>query len=226
MQQLIFVCIFVFFSGVSFSQKEKTVQFVPVFNGQKVELSKKYESDGHWFQFESLRFYISAVSISGEESTWKDPKSVHLIDLEDSLSLFISHEAKNGNRLAFNIGLDSSTNVSGIMDGDLDPIKGMYWAWNTGYIHFKLEGFSSESILPNKSFEFHLGGYVFPNATIQAVEISLDNWQDNLVVELELGKLIPNLPWQSTPSILIPGKDAVKISKLLPTLFQLPSDEK
>ena len=109
MQQIIFVCIFVYFSGVSFSQKERSVQFVPVFNGQKVELSKKYASDGNWFQFESLRFYVSAVSISGEKSTWKDPQSVHLIDLEDNLSLFISHEAKNGNRLAFNIGLDSSS---------------------------------------------------------------------------------------------------------------------
>jgi hypothetical protein len=226
MQQLILVFLFVYFSGVSFSQQNRSVQFVPVFKGQKVELSKKYASEGNWFQFESLRFYISAVSISGEKSTWKDSQSVHLIDLEDSSSLFISHEAKNGNRLNFNIGLDSATNVSGTLDGDLDPIKGMYWAWNTGYINFKLEGFSSESILPDKHFEFHLGGYLFPNATLQAVEFSLENWQDSLVVELELGKLIPNLPWQSSPSILIPGKEAVKISKLLPTLFQFPSDEK
>lgn len=226
MQQLIFVFFLVYFSVISFSQNERSIQFVPVFQGKKVELSKKYESDGNWIQFESLRFYVSTVSISGEKSTWQDPNGAHLIDLEDSLSLFISHDAKKGNRLTFNIGLDSSTNVSGIMDGDLDPIKGMYWAWNTGYINFKLEGFSSESMLPDKHFEFHLGGYLFPNATIQAVEIPLDSWQDRIVVELELGKLLPNLPWQSTPSILIPGKDAVKISKILPTLFQLPSDEK
>lgn len=26
------------------------------------------------------------------------------------------------------------------MDGDLDPLNGMYWAWNSGYINMKIEG--------------------------------------------------------------------------------------
>ena len=218
MQQLIFVCIFVYFSGVSFSQKERSVQFVPVFNGQKVELSKKYESDGNWFQFESLRFYISAVSISGEKSRWKDPQSLHLIDLEDSLSLFISHEAKNGNRLTFNIGLDSSTNVSGIMDGDLDPIKGMYWAWNSGYIHLKMVGKSSLVNTLKNEFEYHLGGYRKPNGTCYRVSLPLTTNS----IQLDLKPLFLNhIDLKNTPVIMIPGKAASQITESASNLFSI-----
>jgi hypothetical protein len=42
--------------------------------------------------------------------------------------------------IQFNLGLDSLTNVSGALGGDLDPTKGMYWTWQNGYVNFKLQG--------------------------------------------------------------------------------------
>jgi hypothetical protein len=32
-------------------------------------------------------------------------------------------------QIQFQLGIDSLTNVSGAMGGDLDPTKGMYWTW-------------------------------------------------------------------------------------------------
>ena len=60
-------------------------------------------------------------------------------------------------RIYFQIGIDSLTNVSGDLDGDLDPALGMYWAWNSGYINMKLEGKSSSCKSVKKEFQFHIG---------------------------------------------------------------------
>jgi len=71
------------------------------------------------------------------------------------------------------IGTDSITNVSGALDGDLDPIKGMYWAWNSGCINFKLEG--TRVISGKKTpFEYHIGGYNGPQATAMKKSIKID----------------------------------------------------
>lgn len=56
------------------------------------------------------------------------------------------------------IGTDSLSNVAGAFDGALDPIHGMYWAWNTGFINLKLEGKRSSG----QDFSWHLGGYTSP----------------------------------------------------------------
>ena len=56
------------------------------------------------------------------------------------------------------LGVDSVLNYNGVHEGALDPINGMYWTWQTGYINCKLEG----NIIcdsSRKSFEYHIGGY-------------------------------------------------------------------
>ena len=55
------------------------------------------------------------------------------------------------------VGVDSARNVSGAQTGALDPAKGMFWTWNTGYIMAKLEGNSPAS--PTGIFEYHIGGF-------------------------------------------------------------------
>ena len=64
--------------------------------------------------------------------------------------------------IQFNLGIDSLTNVSGALGGDLDPTKGMYWTWQNGYVNFKLQGTSDLCNNPKNEFEFHLGGYLKP----------------------------------------------------------------
>lgn len=38
------------------------------------------------------------------------------------------------------IGMDSLSNTLGKLEGPFDPLLGMYWAWNTGYIQLKVVG--------------------------------------------------------------------------------------
>jgi len=60
-----------------------------------------------------------------------------------------------------------------LQKGVLDPVKGMFWAWNTGYIFLKLEGKSTYSKSPSNIFEYHIGGFKQPNNCIRQVTLDL-----------------------------------------------------
>lgn len=59
------------------------------------------------------------------------------------------------------------------MGGDLDPVHGMYWTWQSGYIHMNLE--ARTSVLPGEAhrIQCHLGGYAAPFNTIQQLGFPL-----------------------------------------------------
>lgn len=95
-------------------------------------------------QLETLKIYISELSILNDKNViWKEQNSFHLIDFSHPSTLLLILKLpsyQSFNKLKFNLGIDSLTNVSGAMGGDLDPTNGMYWTWQSGYINFKLEG--------------------------------------------------------------------------------------
>ena len=131
-----------------FGQQERTnsIVFHPLFGQEQLTLGDKnyVEDSGTILQFSTLKFYISEVQfLNHEKVVWKEKNSYHLVDatLEASLKLALDCPADLlFNKVQFQLGIDSVTNVSGVMGGDLDPSKGMYWAWQSGYINFKLEG--------------------------------------------------------------------------------------
>ncbi len=99
----------------------------------------------------------------------------HLINQADSstTNIFLPTWETNFKSLSFTIGVDSLYNVSGVQTGDLDPVKGMFWTWNSGYIMAKLEGTSPVSSQPNNNFEFHIGGYKAGQNTVQKIILDL-----------------------------------------------------
>jgi hypothetical protein len=51
----------------------------------------------------------------------------------------------------------------GIVGNGLTPINGMYWAWQSGYIFVKWEGYiQNENDKAIQPFTFHLGGFQSP----------------------------------------------------------------
>ncbi|MFN8393764.1 MAG: MbnP family protein, partial [Bacteroidia bacterium] len=96
---------------------------------------------------EAFRFYVSDVAfMAGERVVYALPERYHLVDAEVPESWGMSLGAKgipaDCDGIRFALGIDSLTNVSGALGGDLDPTKGMYWAWQSGYINMKMEGTS------------------------------------------------------------------------------------
>ena len=112
-----------------------------------------------------------------DKSLIKDTVKAHLIDVfeVDTLKInFKKLDFKKIKMIQFNIGIDSLTNVSGALGGDLDPQKGMYWAWQSGYINTKIEGRSPHCKNRKNAFQFHIGGYLQPFYAIRRVEMPLN----------------------------------------------------
>lgn len=210
-----------------FGQVNNTLQFVPLYNGEEIELEKNFiVKDSNWIKFSSCRFYLSNFNFYYHNELIQTDNSIFLLDLENPTSLLPDFKPCVYDKVTFSIGIDSITNVSGILDGVLDPINGMYWAWNSGYINFKLEGKSSLSTNVDKSFEYHLGGYLPPYTTIQSVEISWLGFNSDRKIEIELATFLANVDLVNKNTLMIPGKEAAAISKILPTLFTIERSEK
>jgi hypothetical protein len=133
----------------------------------------------HYIKFETLKFYISHVKLMKSNSqVWIETNSFHLIDFEenDSNALCLNiPEELDFDAIQFNLGIDSLTNIAGVYGGDLDPTKGMYWTWQSGYINFKLQGTSDLCTNPKQEFQLHLGGYINPFNCLQQISLKLSN---------------------------------------------------
>jgi hypothetical protein len=132
-------------------------------NNQPFQLSTwlVHQSTGDSLKFNRFRFYLSNVALQKEDGTWwVEPNSYRLIDMADTASLrFEVKDVPPGiyQSIKYTLGVDSLRNVSGVQTGALDPVLGMFWTWNSGYIMLKAEGQSPQS--PDGSFSYHLGGF-------------------------------------------------------------------
>jgi hypothetical protein len=141
---------------------------------------------------------------------------------EDSMSLRVVF-GKNikPSKLSLLLGTDSLSNVSAFFEGPLDPIHGMYWAWNSGFINFKLEGTQKNLATLGQGFEYHIGGYLPHQKTAQYIELEIppDNENESVKVGIKMDKLLNTWDVKSHPTIMLPGPQAVRFAEQLPALF-------
>ena len=126
--------------------------------------------------------------------------------------------------MEFNIGVDSLTNLAGVLTGDLDPVFAMYWAWNSGYINAKLEGVSNQCSTPQNRFEYHIGGYLAPFQSIQKVNLSVsakEIYQNKLMINVDLSKWFTGIKLSTKPTINMPCTDAVMIANNYANMFTI-----
>jgi hypothetical protein len=129
------------------------------------------------------------------------------------------------NGIQFLLGIDSADQVRGAQTGVLDPVKGMFWTWNSGYQSFKIEGYSPLSTQPAHSFAFHIGGYRSPYSTVWNIRIyTTDNelfritQENKIIVEVPIefdyffDGSVP-LHFKESAVCTIPGEQARKISE-------------
>jgi hypothetical protein len=123
----------------------------------------------------------------------------------------------------FLLGVDSIEQASGAQTGALDPARGMFWTWNTGYLSLKMEGTSPDSREPFHAFSYHIGGYRFPNRTVGTMNIGTDNGQKfrvnketvtNLTILIELDDFFDGttpIHIRDTAACTTPGATARRI---------------
>lgn len=203
-----------------------TLHFKPIFGEASLQLNKMYlfPVSADSISFTKLKFYISGIEFLDEEGKqWKEENSFHLMEAEENLDILLNLPAhKNYQQLKFLLGIDSVTNNAGALEGALDPTKGMYWSWQSGYINVKLEGFIKKAS-DQTDFEFHLGGYRAPNNCVQTVFIHLPKEQssNHLNILLPVVKIFTQINVSTTNHIMSPGTDAVSLSQKIAASFSL-----
>lgn len=200
--------------------------FLPLFGWVQDDycsLQFSYQCDSS-VSINQLKFYITDLTLFSENGSEFHPKEGECIlyDIDsnfDTIYVFNVDKKFKVDSISFKLGTDSTLNVSGRLDGNLDPVLGMYWAWNTGYINFKLEG-SKKLQDKSASFEYHLGGYRAPFETVRNLGYKVNGNDIELILDLNAiiteGLLISN-------SVMIPGRNAQFLMSKID--FRLKSDE-
>lgn len=156
---------------------ELNIRFRAYVHGVPLELNKKYKNPfGESFEISRLRFYVSRIAPVYADSNIKShERSVyHLVDFSDSASTRLTLPVEPGScfGIRFLLGVDSLDQIRGVQSGALDPSRGMYWTWNSGYQSLKIEGYSSESNQPSHIIAYHIGGYRQPFSTVWKIRIN------------------------------------------------------
>lgn len=154
------------------------IVFQPVVQGQPLIFNQPYTNAfGEDYTVTAFRFYVTTLSLQNNNTGLPIASEVkyRLADaaISNTLSFTVATDQNIFNGLSFQVGVDSIDNVSGAQAGDLDPAKGMFWTWNSGYIMAKLEGLSSYSEVPDKSFTYHIGGFSGANNAIRQITLSV-----------------------------------------------------
>ena len=192
------------------------------------------------YSVSKFKFYVHGFEMINTDSgkiITVNKKNYYLIDFSDSTStaLRLQIQPYLYNRIGFVVGVDSARNVSGAQTDALDPAKGMFWTWNTGYIMAKLEGNSPLAATPNHAFEYHIGGFRQTENVVKKLTILFPSAQS---IDLKPGKTTEititanvntwffnpnNISLKNNPVCTTPNVLAVQIAENYSKMFTIVS---
>jgi len=143
-----------------------------------------------------LKYYISHMKLVNENGERVELYEHELIDHSVPTSLQLDQvEIPDGHytSLEFNLGVDSLHNHSGDQAGDLDPMYGMIWTWNTGYIFFKHEGyFTSSTSGTQQPLIYHYGTDRALAPISLPIQLHVEGNKSIIQLQFDLNKLYSN----------------------------------
>lgn len=197
------------------------------FNQSPFHLEKEYITDaGEAIRIYKMKFYISGltgVTTKGDNITLS--KEHFLVDAADTSSQIIKVQAPKLQYLVFTVGVDSLKNTSGIQSGVLDPSRGMFWTWNSGYIMAKLEGVSSQANTAGNRFTHDVGGFRSPFNSTRKIQLLIPQNKINntsVYIEVNLAKWFTgkySILLTEQPICHTPGKLAMQLADNFVTGF-------
>jgi hypothetical protein len=150
-----------------------TLEFDNIVGGANLQLNTDNtpytNSKGESYKVTWLTYYVSNIKLKRDDGTiFEDPiksdgsAGYYLVDEANAESQEVTLQnvpAGNYTEVTFTIGVDASQVNQGAQTGALDPAKGLFWSWNSGYIGFAIEGVSPVSTEEGNVFQYHVGGY-------------------------------------------------------------------
>ena len=234
-RSIAFMAIACFFQLEAQSQSKQMpvlVKFLHTASGKQVVLqdSAYQNAFGEAYQLTRLKYYISNLSLQGKQPGQTVP-SVYLIDAANEDSIVLNLKAGTYQSLSFTLGVDSIYNCSGAQDGALDPLNGMFWSWNSGYVFFKMEGYSASSTADLQRIEHHIGGYLGTHKASVNIMLPLekpllidDHKKQMIEVTMDLDKYWKgknDLTIASNALIMTPGPLALKSAENFAGMFSV-----
>jgi len=164
------------------------IHFHPIVDALPLDFTTLYRnSAGEDYSIRTFRFYIHNIELINTDTKVSGGADAnhYLVDAQNLQSTVIGSQAavNTYNSIAFVIGVDSIRNVSGAQDGALDPAKGMFWTWSTGYIMAKFEGVSLASTQPGNRFEYHIGGFKGADNVVKRIQLDFPPGQTLAIVQ-------------------------------------------
>lgn len=211
-------------------QRKMTIRFKHVIGENVLVLGDTYINClGDTISVQRFKYYLSNFSVTDNKgNTTAIPDTYFLVDEADSASKTITLTIPDVvvGSIGFIIGVDSIKNVSGIQQGALDPLKGMFWTWNSGYVMAKLEGRSSSSRIGGRSFTYHIGGFRQPMNSIRQLLFALPAGaaDGSIVLTADINQWFKNkseLKIAETPVCHSPGPLAVRIADNYSNMFTI-----
>ena len=168
----------------------------------------KVDSKSDSFQINRCAMYLSNLQFFALGKPLTEPERPILINFCNGAFEF-KQVPQNADSVVFSVGIDSLIQTAGAMGGDLDPVHGMYWTWQSGYIHVKVE--AQTSVLTNDLYSIvcHLGGYSAPFNTNRRKGFKLD---DELKVQLNLNQFFGSESFVKGKKVMSPSLLATKLS--------------
>lgn len=147
-------------------------------DGQAIQFGQKIYTNaaGNVYQVDLLKYYLSHFTLIKSDGTEYNLNNHELINADvDTTCQFSGVNIPNGTytHLRFYLGVDTASNHSGAQEGDLDPVNGMIWTWNTGYIFFKHEGVFTTTAGSDTSLLYHYG----TDPALATVDLSLSGFE-------------------------------------------------
>ncbi len=193
--------------------------------------ASRLEDGGYWTMvgtdtifMNTLRFYTTDLKlVSGDKVVYTDSVA-HLIDLTNPEGLHsfnvTMEKAPDFDAISFELGIDSTSNCSGALAGDLDPMHGMYWSWQSGYINLKAEGSVGSLKSYNTEIQYHIGGYLYPFLAAKKVELQTKS-SNRIRVCFDLNRFLKATLSSGENHIMSPGTKAVSLSQAAVNAFMI-----
>lgn len=186
------------------------------------------------FSVRSLKYYISHIkftdSLHDEIEIFDHQYFLINESDEKSKTIELNTALKHISSISFLVGVDSLKNVSGVQTGVLDPARGMFWTWNTGYVYFKFEGNASVAKTPGRVFSYHIGGYKPGENASRWVKLTVPAVQQNsqtFKIEVALDKFFHSvnpIKIAALPLCHEPGKLAMKMADNYQQIFSISTN--
>ena len=219
-------------SVVARGQSMVTIHHQVTLGDAKVVLGEWQKSDSLVsIRIDKLRWYVSLPPSNGgagveksggrhkniaqSKSAGKTGSKAWLLDLSDSSSLDQQMSRPGNIKISLLFGIDSAIQMGGVGTGALDPQRGMYWTWQTGYVQWKMEG----AIRVNGEehpLELHLGG--FDGATKAQAMLSdylVKPTPNSVIAQWELSPFIAHVLDQKKFGVMSPSPIAREYCRII-----------